>query len=141
MTIEQEKEQAKLCVAWLATHNMHRAEENRCDRDPDGKCWVEDDEWENAVEEAKEEVLEDGAYLLNPAKETMDYVQSLKAEDLWKLFEQVTTTKDNLSFVLIDWQKVAKEHEEALKRDVEYEKWLDARDMNSEYEQDEPKED
>lgn len=101
MTIEQEKEQAKLCVAWLATVNMHRREEMRNERDPDGKCWVEDDEWRDSVEDAKEEALEEGAYLLNPSKETMSYVHDLKADDLWKLFEQVTTSKDNLSFGLI----------------------------------------
>ena len=58
MTIEQEKEQAKLCVAWLATVNMHRREEMRNERDPDGKCWVEDDEWRDSVEDAKEEWLQ-----------------------------------------------------------------------------------
>lgn len=100
-TIEQEKEQARLCVAWLATVNMHRAEEQRSELDPDGKCWNEDEAWDDAVEDAKEEALEEGAYLYHPTKETMAYVKNLKSEDLWKLFEQVTTSKDNLSFVLI----------------------------------------
>ena len=101
MTTEQEKEQAKLCVAWLATVNMHRLEEQRDELDPNGKRWNEDEAWEEAVEDAKEEALEEGAYLYHPAKETLAYVKDLKADDLWKLFEKVTTSEDNLSFVLI----------------------------------------
>lgn len=100
MTLTEQKNQAELCVAWLATVNMHRAEENRFDRDSNGSTWNEDEEWEDAVEEAKEEALEEGAYLLNPADEVIDHIKSLKADELWNLFECVTTTPNNLSFVL-----------------------------------------
>jgi hypothetical protein len=40
-----------------------------------------------------------------------------------------------------DWVIIPKVMEEELKRDEEYEAYLDAKGMNSEYEQDEPKED
>jgi hypothetical protein len=100
MTIEQEKEQAKLCVVWLATHNMHEAEEIRDEFDPCGKRWNEDEAWEDAVEDAKEETLEDGAYLYKPSQEVIDYVKGLKAEDLWILLDCVTTDKTGTTFVL-----------------------------------------
>ena len=102
LTIEQEKEQAKLCVAWLATVNMHRAEETRDELDPNGKRWNEAEEWSYAVEDAKEEALEEGAYLYKPAQETLDYVKSLTDDELWMLFEQVdtkTTKEDGTMFV------------------------------------------
>lgn len=100
MTITEQKEQAERCVAWLATVNMHRAEENRFDRDPNGSRWNEDEEWEDAVEEAKEEALEEGAYLDNPTEEVISHIKSLKANELWNLFEMVDTTPNNLSFVI-----------------------------------------
>ena len=55
MTIEQEKEQAKLCVAWLSTVNMHRLEEQRDELDPNGKRWNKDEAWEEAVEDAEDQ--------------------------------------------------------------------------------------
>ena len=102
LTIEQEKEQALLCVAWLATVNMHMAEERSAELDPDGKRWDEDEAWDDSVEDAKEEALEEGAYLFCPAEETMEYVKSLKSDDLWMLYDQVdtkTTKEDGTVFV------------------------------------------
>ena len=99
MNLTEQKNQAELCVAWLATVNMHRAEENRFDRDPN-KRWNEDEEWEDAVEEAKEEALEEGAYLESPTEEVISHIKSLKADELWDLFERVDTTSNNLSFVV-----------------------------------------
>ena len=39
-----------------------------------------------------------------------------------------------------NFNQYTKEEEEELKRDVEHEKWLDAKDMESEHQEDEPKE-